>query len=181
MEWRDLSPEELAGVGYFRKERCDSCHGMGLTAEPKVGPNLGAGGRARTAAWMIAHFKSPQRLMPGSNMPPVALSDAQLNALAAFLLKLTPQNALKIQDVPSFAVTGALLYQKHRCSLCHETNGVGMKTGPPLNGLARRRDENWVKNHFLNPQKLSPGSTMPPYPFQPKENEAITRYLLALP
>jgi ubiquinol-cytochrome c reductase cytochrome b subunit len=181
MEWRELSPEELAGAAYFRKERCDACHGMGLTAEPKTGPNLGAGGRPRDAAWMIAHFKSPQSLMPGSSMPPVALADSQLNALAAFLLKLTPQNALKLQDVPQYALDGAIIYQRHRCSLCHEVNGVGMKTGPSLNGLARRRDESWVKAHFLDPQKLSPGSTMPAYPFQPKENEALTKYLLALP
>lgn len=181
MEWRELSPEELAGAAYFRKERCDACHGMGLTAEPKTGPNLGAGGRPRDAAWMIAHFKSPQSLMPGSSMPPVALADSQLNALAAFLLKLTPQNALKLQEVPQYALDGALIYQRHRCSLCHEVNGVGMKTGPSLNGLARRRDKAWVKAHFLDPQKLSPGSTMPAYPFQPKENEALTEYLLALP
>lgn len=181
MEWRELSPEELAGVGYFRRERCDSCHAMGLNAPPKVGPNLGAGGRPRDAAWMIAHFKAPQSLVPGSSMPPLALSDSQLNALAAFLLKLTPQNALKIQDVPQFALTGAMLYQQHRCSLCHEVNGVGMKTGPSLNGLARRRDEAWVKAHFLDPQKTSPGSTMPAYRFQPRENDAISKYLLALP
>ncbi len=79
---------------------------------------------------MIAHFKSPQSMIPGSRMPPVALNDSQLNALAAFLLKLTPQSALKVQDVPGYALEGALLYQKHRCSLCHEVNGVGMKTGP---------------------------------------------------
>jgi ubiquinol-cytochrome c reductase cytochrome b subunit len=181
MEWRDLTPEELAGVALFRQERCDTCHGLGLTAPAKVGPNLGAGGRPRDAAWMIAHFKAPQSLIPGSSMPPVALSDSQLNALAAFLLKLTPQNALKIQDVPEYALDGALLYQKHRCSMCHEVNGSGMKTGPSLNGLARRRDEKWVSSHFLDPQKLSPGSAMPAYPFQPKQNEAITRYLLALP
>lgn len=114
-------------------------------------------------------------------MPPLALSDSQLNALAAFLLKLSPQSAMKIQDVPQFALTGAMIYQKHRCSLCHTVNGVGMKTGPSLNGLAKRRDESWVKSHFLDPQKLSPGSTMPAYPFQPKENDAISRYLLSLP
>lgn len=181
MEWRELSPEELAGVALFRQERCDTCHGIGLTAAARTGPNLGAGGRPRDAAWMIAHFKAPQTLVPGSSMPPLALSDAQLNALAAFLLKLTPQNALKIQDAPGYALRGATLYQKHRCSLCHEVNGVGMKTGPSLNGLARRRDEAWVKAHFLEPQKLSPGSAMPAYAFDAAQNDALTRYLRSLP
>lgn len=181
MEWRELSPEELAGAAWLRQERCDSCHALGLSATPRIGPNLGAGGRPRDAAWMIAHFKSPQSLIPGSSMPPVTLTGAQLSALAAFLLQLTPQNALKLQDVPSYALSGALLYQKHRCSLCHHVNGAGTQAGPSLNSLARRRDAAWVKAHFLAPQKLSPGSTMPAYPLRDEENDALTRYLLALP
>jgi len=52
-------------------------------------------------------------------MPPVQLSDSQLNALAAFLLKLTPRNAEALRTAPEFAVRGALLYQTHRCGACH--------------------------------------------------------------
>lgn len=180
-EWRELSPEELAGVWYFEREKCGTCHTMGLAAEGKAGPNLGAGGVARDAAWMIAHFKHPANIVPGSQMPAISLSDSQLNSLAAFLLKLTPQNAMKLQDVPGFALQGAMIFQKNRCSMCHQVNEVGQKTGPMLNGLARRRNSEWVMQHFLDPQKLSAGSTMPAYKFSAKENEAITAYLLALP
>jgi ubiquinol-cytochrome c reductase cytochrome b subunit len=180
-EWRELSPEELAGVGYFQAEKCTACHALGLADEGKPAPNLGAGGAGRDAAWMIAHFKQPANLVPGSQMPAVSLSDSQLNALAAFLLKLTPQNAMKLQDVPGFALQGAMLYQKKRCSMCHHVNGVGQKSGQSLNGLGHRRKAEWVMRHFLAPQELSPGSTMPPYQFSAKENEAITTYLMALP
>jgi ubiquinol-cytochrome c reductase cytochrome b subunit len=88
---------------------------------------------------MIAHFKHPAAMVPGSSMPAIQLSDAQLNALAAFLLKLTPHNAEALANAPDFAVKAALLYQSKNCGSCHEVNGVGMKIGPPLNGLARRR------------------------------------------
>jgi len=37
-----------------------------------------------------------------------------------------------------------------------------------------------VEEHFANPQKLSPGSAMPPYRFTPRELERITSYLMAL-
>lgn len=180
-EWRELTPEELAGAGYFQIEKCGSCHALGLAEEGKPGPNLGAGGTNRDAAWMIAHFKQPSSLLPGSQMPAISLSDSQLNALAAFLLRLTPQNAMKLQDVPGFALQGAMVYQKNNCSLCHQVNGVGQKTGPSLNGLARRRKAEWVKQHFLDPQKLSTGSTMPPYRLAEKDNEALTGYVMALP
>jgi cbb3-type cytochrome oxidase cytochrome c subunit len=37
-----------------------------------------------------------------------------------------------------------------------------------------------VVEHFVEPQKLSPGSTMPPYKFNPKDMSAITDYLMGL-
>ncbi|MDX2269510.1 MAG: cytochrome b N-terminal domain-containing protein [Bryobacter sp.] len=181
MEWIDLTPLELAGVGYFEKEQCGACHTLGLRDEGKPGPNLGAGGATRDIPWMIAHFKEPQRLMPGSQMPPVRLKATELNALASFLTKLTPQNAVKMSEVPRFAREGGMLYQRFQCGACHQVNGTGGKLGPALNGLAKRRDAEWVKGHFLDPQKFMPGTTMPPYKFTPEENANITEYLLRLP
>jgi ubiquinol-cytochrome c reductase cytochrome b subunit len=129
---------------------------------------------------MIEHFKHPAEMVPGSQMPPIQLSDSQLNALAAFLLKLTPANSEALQSAPDFVLDGALVYQKNRCGVCHQVNGTGQKMGPPLNGLAKRRTKTWVERHFRQPQLMSPGTTMPPYPFSAKEMEAITAYLFIL-
>jgi ubiquinol-cytochrome c reductase cytochrome b subunit len=38
-----------------------------------------------------------------------------------------------------------------------------------------------VEDHFLDPQKMSPGSIMPPYKLPPKDLENLTTYLFALP
>ena len=120
-------------------------------------------------------------MVPGSAMPPIQLSTQQLNALAAFLLKLTPSNAEALLATPQFAASGAMVYQSKMCGACHTVNGVGMKIGPPLNGLSRRQTRSWVEEHFADPQKLSPGSIMPPYRLSPKDMEALTSYLFALP
>lgn len=168
-DWQQLSPEELAGIGYFRKENCASCHAAGE-----------GGAIRKPAAWMIQHFKSPQRMMPGTSMPPIQLSDAQLNALAAFLLKLNPRNARALHSASQEVVEGAMVYQQHGCAACHQVNGAGMKIGPSLDGLAKRRSREWVEGHFADPRKLSPGSVMPPYRLTPRELERITSYLLAL-
>jgi mono/diheme cytochrome c family protein len=178
--WQQLSPEELAGIGYYRGENCSSCHKIANQGKP-IGPDLTSPAIRRDAQWMIAHFKRPQELVPGSIMPPVQLSDSQLNALAAFLLKLTPANAAELTASPDFAVQGALIYQRFRCGNCHQANGVGMKLGPVLNGLSRRRTKEWIVQHFLDPHKLSPGSTMPPYRFPPRDMNNLTEYLLSLP
>lgn len=178
-DWKDLSPEELAGIGYYRQENCVSCHSAG-SGGGKVGPDLAHTPIKKPASWMIDHFKRPQQLVPGTSMPPIQLSDAQLNALAAFLLKLTPKNAEALDSAPAFAVHGAMVYQRNGCGACHQINGVGQKLGPPLNELAKRRTREWVVEHFLNPQKLSPGTIMPPYRFSEKEMDRITSYLMAI-
>ncbi|MBE7545180.1 MAG: cytochrome b N-terminal domain-containing protein [Bryobacteraceae bacterium] len=184
-QWRELSPVEVAGIGFFHREKCESCHALGVRAEPKsspgAGPNLGAATTRRDAAWLIAHFTEPSQVVPGSSMPPLTLSRSQLSSLASFLLRLTPENAEKLTETPVFAREGAILYQRHRCEMCHQVNGAGQPLGLSLNGLARRRDAAWVRGHFLDPRKYSPGTTMPPYEFSETENDQITAYLLALP
>jgi len=178
--WMQLSPQELAGIGYFRKEHCSSCHTVGGD-KPGIGPDLADMPIRKSAAWMIEHFKRPAVMVPGTSMPAIQLNDSQLNSLAAFLLKLTPKNAEALSSAPDFVVEAALLYQAKNCGACHEANGVGMKIGPPLNGLARRRTKTWVAQHFANPQALSPGSIMPPYQFSRREMDNLVAYLFSLP
>ena len=76
---------------------------------------------------------------------------------------------------------GAMVFEQRACINCHRVNGNGMTVGPPLNGLARRHTKDWVKEHFADPKKLSPGSIMPAYKFSPAELESLTTYLFALP
>ena len=114
-------------------------------------------------------------------MPPIQLTDAQLNSLAAFLLKLNEKNATALDNAPEFAVQGALVYQANHCSSCHLVNGGGMRVGPPLNGISKRQSRSWVEEHFADPQKMAPGSIMPPDKLSPKDLENLTSYLFALP
>jgi ubiquinol-cytochrome c reductase cytochrome b subunit len=179
-DWMQLSPEEMAGVAYFRQENCASCHAIGEGGS-KVGPDLTQTSIHRDAAWMIKHFKQPGAMRPGTSMPSIQLSDAQLNSLAAFLLKLNPHNATALANAPDFATQGALIYQANDCGSCHQVNGVGTSFGPALNGLSKRRSRSWVEQHFADPVKLSPGSMMPPSKFSAKDMDSLTTYLFALP
>jgi ubiquinol-cytochrome c reductase cytochrome b subunit len=180
-DWMQLSPEEMAGVAYFRQENCSSCHAVGGEGGSNIGPDLARTAIHRDAGWMIKHFKSPAGMRPGSSMPPIALTDAQLTSLAAFLLKLNPDNATALHSAPDFALAGAVVYQNSNCATCHKVNGVGASVGPVLNGLAKRRNRSWVEQHFLDPPKLSPGSFMPAYKLPPKDLDNLTSYLFALP
>jgi len=179
-DWMQLSPQELAGVAYFRTENCIACHVVGEHGTA-VGPDLTKTAIHKDAAWMIQHFKRPSLVRPGSSMPPIQLSDSQLNSLAAFLLKLNSKNATALDNAPEFAAEGALVYQANHCGSCHMVNGVGMKVGPPLNGLSKRQTRSWVEDHFADPQRLVPDSVMPKYHFSPKDLNNLTSYLFALP
>jgi ubiquinol-cytochrome c reductase cytochrome b subunit len=178
-DWMELTAQEMAGIGYFRKENCVACHTVG-EGKPKVGPDLAGPAIHRSADWMIAHFKRPQQMVPGSSMPPIHLTDSQLNTLAAFLLKLTPRNAEALGSAPDFAVEGAMVYQANSCGGCHQVNGNGMKVGPELDGLSKRRTKTWVERHFLEPQVMSPNTIMPVYKFSPHDMEQIIAYLFSI-
>ncbi|HWB85534.1 MAG TPA: cytochrome b N-terminal domain-containing protein [Bryobacteraceae bacterium] len=172
-EWLQLSPDDLAAVGYFRQANCARCHSTGQGGAT-AGPDLSHISARKDVAWMLSHFKQEA----GSA---AQLTDAQWNSLAAFLGKLNPDSATAFQYAPEFAVQGAAVYQTNHCGACHMVNGVGVTVGPPLNGLSRRRARDWTEQHFADPQKLSPGSIMPPYKLSPTDLDHLTSYLFVLP
>src|SRR5262249_53596718 len=79
-DWQRLSPEELAGIAYYRKANCASCHTMGEGGS-KAGPDLPVSDSQRSAEWMIEHFKHPSQLVPGAATPASHLAASELNAL----------------------------------------------------------------------------------------------------
>ncbi len=170
----------MAGIGYFRQERCRTCHNL-TDGPPKPGPTLALRRTKRSAEWMIQHFRNPSQTIPGSNMPPIPLGLPELNALSAFLLRLQPETAVLVDKVSPEVVKGAQIYVSNRCNSCHKIGGIGGEIGPSLNGLAGRRSKDWIEKHFESPQTLSPGTVMPPFHLPPSERDALVGYLLALP
>lgn len=179
-EWGQLSPEEIAGFGYFRGAQCDTCHNV-LGGDPKPGPSLAGVQVHHPRPWLIQHFKDPGETLSNPKIPPAHFSLPQLNALSLFVENLTPDNASKMEDIPQQVIRGAEVFVMNGCGTCHKVNSMGGGIGPPLNGVADRRKRQWVAAHFLDPQKLSHGSIMPPYRFSAADENAIIMYLFSLP
>lgn len=91
-------------------------------------------------------------------------------------LAAAPANA-----APQFAIDAAKLYGRLGCPACHVVNGQGGKAGPELNGVQFHRDRAWLEGHFNDPQKYSPGTSMPPYKLPPPQMDVMVKWLLALP
>jgi mono/diheme cytochrome c family protein len=80
------TPSEV-GARLFSEQGCAVCHqlrGSGGT----TGPALDGVGSRHDTEWMIAHFKDPQALVPGSAMPKYNLPEEQLRALSEYLATL---------------------------------------------------------------------------------------------
>ena len=171
--WRQIPPENLAAIGFFRKDNCGTCHVLGKSG---TGPDLSVSATTKPADWLVAHFRQPSPTSPATQ-----LNGMQLKTLATFVAKRGDSEVEAWSSAPQPAVDGAMVYQNSQCGMCHTLNGSGGKMGPPLNGLADRRARDWVQGHFADPAKFSPGSTMPPYKFNPQDLDSITSYLLQIP
>lgn len=178
-QWTQFPPEEVAAIGYFRKEQCGTCHNLGI-GEPKPGPNLSGLKIHRPAEWLVQHFNASGRAASASGNSE-SLSITEANALAALSAKLTPESAILLAQEPDEIARGARIYLTNGCAGCHKINGSGGGVGPPLNGVSSRHSKDWIKRHFASPAGLSPGSIMPPYQFSGAEEAAIVSYLSALP
>jgi ubiquinol-cytochrome c reductase cytochrome b subunit len=83
-----LPPPIRAGGAAIDREDCRQCHqlyGEGGRRGPVLAHLLGK----RDKEWLVAHFKEPKKLVPGSKMPPFKfLPDAELSAMSDYLLAL---------------------------------------------------------------------------------------------
>ena len=92
------APAETDAARVFLSNICVNCHTIrGTTAAGTAGPDLthvgaratiGAGVLPNDIAQMRAWIADPQRYKPGALMPSVPLSDADLDAIAAYLVSL---------------------------------------------------------------------------------------------
>jgi mono/diheme cytochrome c family protein len=84
------SDPAAAAIGrglYYERYGCQSCHQVGAKGG-YVGPPLDKAGTRLTAGWIFHWLKNPQALKPGTIEPNNNLSDAEADALTAYLLTL---------------------------------------------------------------------------------------------
>jgi cytochrome c2 len=177
--WAQIPPEVIAGYGYFQALHCQSCHDL-IVGTPKPGPILGLTGIQHPRDWMLQHFDDESHSSSNENSS-TSLTLPERNALVVFVANLKPDLlATLLATSPQF-INGAQTFVASACASCHKVNGIGGDSGPSLNGVFSRRSESWIRAHFAAPRKLSPGSIMPPYKFDQKNEQDLIKYLLSLP
>ena len=92
-------PRVEQGRALIRQYGCQACHtipgmeGMGGAIGPSLAgvasrPTLSSGSVQNTPANLAQYIQNPTSLDPQSTMPPIAATDAEVEAIAAFLLTL---------------------------------------------------------------------------------------------
>ncbi|MEP7351979.1 MAG: cytochrome b N-terminal domain-containing protein [Acidobacteriota bacterium] len=171
--WREIPAEHLAAIGYFRSANCAECHVLGRSG---MAPDLGRDLAAKPVDWMEQHFAKPTAAAAETN-----LTTVQIHSLVALVTKRDDKALDAWNLAPEEAIQGAILFQNRRCGNCHRLNGVGGNLGPPMNGLAQRRQRNWVMGHFAEPKKYLPESRMPSFQFEKQDLARITDYVMSIP
>jgi cytochrome c oxidase subunit 2 len=87
--------EQRRGEQVFLSERCSSCHTIrGTPADGTIGPDLthlatrstlAAQTIPDTARWLARWISDPQQIKPGTKMPALGLSAADIQSLVAYL------------------------------------------------------------------------------------------------
>ncbi len=74
---------------------------------------------------------------------------------------------------------GEQLFNTVGCRGCHKLGGIGGNIGPELDKVGARRSADWLKQHFVSPAAVTPGSAMPPQHFSDPDLDAIVLFMLS--
>ena len=129
------APEAIAAGAKLFGTSCAACHGP--DGSGGRGPNL-----VRRTLWHPLSdediFRAIRNGVPGADMPPTKLSDAETWDLVAFIHSLI--GPASETNPPGDPAAGERIFQssKAACSNCHSIRGVGGHLGPDLTNIGNR-------------------------------------------
>lgn len=150
LDSRVAAPQLVEAKSLFHSLGCRGCHkvsgvggadGPDLTLVGEKDPNrldyTHVPGKPTFSNWLAEHFRNPPKVVPGSQMPILGLSESQIELLTFYMLSLRrsnfpeaywPKDRIRAQRFGEreFATDGATLYSTF-CAACHGPRGEGMR------------------------------------------------------
>jgi cbb3-type cytochrome c oxidase subunit III len=206
------APGLVEAKALFHSLGCRGCHaiaGVGGADGPDLtrvgqrdpGQRNFSGVRAERTltAWFKEHFRAPARVTPGSLMPELALTEAQIDQLTLYMFALRrtsfgdayhPKDRARAEKLGEreFATDGATLYGTF-CAACHGDAGQGKRYPglAPFPGIANPDFLSVAPDELIAATVKSgrPGRRMPAWGEQegglrPAELAEVVRYVRAL-
>jgi len=206
------APDLVAAKALFHAVGCRGCHSVGgvggddgpdLTAEGLLDPGrldfTHVPGEHTVENWLAEHFRSPAKIVPGSQMPVLGLDEEQIETLTFYLLSLRRSTSAEAEwpldrvraerlDQREFSTDRHTLYRTF-CAACHGPSGEGMRY-PGMAAFPAIGNPDFLavaSDDFLRQtiQHGRPGRRMPAWGdkeggLHPQEVEAIIDHLRAL-
>lgn len=206
------APELIQSKALFHSLGCRGCHpvngvggedGPDLTLVGQKDPVLmdfsALGGERNVARWLAEHLRAPARVVSGSQMPYMGLSDAEIDRLTLYLFSLRrtpapqafwPLDRTRAEHLGEreFDGDGETLYRVF-CAACHGPRGQGMRY-PRLPAFPAIGNPDFLalaSDEFIaeNIRRGRPGRRMPPWGeksggLRETEIERIVAYLRSL-
>ena len=186
------------GRRLFVDKGCASCHVVaGVAPQRDLGPDLSAEGGKDLSQLEFGQSKIPRNLIaylqvkitdptsvnPSARMPLYRLAPADLDALTTALLSMTGapsasgmQKLIVPRREASFHPAGEFsrVFDRYKCSECHQFNGVGGTLAPDLSYEGSRAQRQWLISFLKNPQTLRPTLVLRMPQFNMTDQEAAT-------
>ncbi|MGE5576226.1 MAG: c-type cytochrome [Syntrophothermus sp.] len=192
-----ISPSVVEGKKVWQAKSCIDCHTI-LGNGAYFAPDLTKEMARRDAKWVAQFLTNPKAAMSTATMPNLRLNKKEVDDLIEFLewtehvntngWPPSPKLALAASGSGNSAAStdprvaeGRQVYAQSGCASCHAINGQGGNAGPDLSHVGAIKTEEWLMEHFEDPARVVPGSTMPSFASLGKEKlEELTAYLLTL-
>lgn len=195
-------PSPAVGRRLFAEKGCIGCHSIGGKGG-KTGPPMDEVAKRRAPEWIMAHFRDPLAVSPGTVMPKFDFTKQESRALTEFLLQQSDPNVIGFLRIPALmnpVERGKAVFGKYGCAGCHNRGGGGgvpnpnAKTAqqvPSLKYVADSYTKAELKKRILDgqreivaldPKRPPPPLYMPPWRGKIAESEIndLIEYLLSL-
>lgn len=174
-----LSEEVVAGKHVFQKYNCNDCHTI-LGFGGYYSPDLTRVYSRRGEDYIRRVLREPEVAFANSfrKMPQNHLRADEIERLIAFFRWVDgidthdwpPQDSKKKRSsgvnrlIAGAAVSpGAALFKENNCFDCHKLGGIGGTTGPALDEVGLRFNQDQIARIITAPQTVNPTSEMPAY------------------
>jgi mono/diheme cytochrome c family protein len=91
-----------------------------------------------------------------------------------------------VSAIPTAASAGAdegRAFYGDKCKVCHSIAGDAGKmaaTGGPLDGVATKRDQAWMRAYLADPKSQMPNAKMPKSKMTDQQLDDVTAYMMTL-
>jgi nitric oxide reductase subunit C len=183
--------EEVAhGKALWEANNCMGCHTL-FGEGAYYAPELTKVYERRGETFIRGMLTDPQAMFPGQRkMQKYDFSDDEKDALIAFFKWAGEVDLNGFPAKPSMPTAlavpaaGAATHADERpqvfrqiCVTCHSIGGQGGNVGPALDGIASRRDGDWLRKWLANPVAVKADSKMPKLDLSDKQISEVVSFL----